>query len=173
MNNKYPALGFNFRVTSADSPSSSIMGSVADYVSDALGFADGINIDSFQSVSGLGAKMETFDVPHGGYNNLNYKAPKKIEYQPLVLKRGMLRSASPLTKWCYDFLGQESILYSVKRKTLNIFLMDESNTENILMSWSFFNCFPTEVKMDDLDAIDGKLAIENLTLSYSHFKFLN
>ena len=172
MSNKYPALGFNFKVTSADSPSA--LGPVVDLVSKAVGLGGSVDgIDSFQSVSGLGAKMQTDQLTSGGYNNLSYKVPSKIEYDPLTLKRGMLRSSSPLTKWCYDFLGQESFPYSVQRKTLNVFLMDETNPENILMSWSFYDCFPISVKMEDFNSQESKLAIETLELTYSHFKFSN
>ena len=83
----------------------------------------------------------------------------------------MLRKSSPLTKWCYRFLSQDSLLYTVNRKTVNVFLMDESDSENILMSWSFFDCFPVSVKMDEFDALQGQVAIQTLELSYSYFKF--
>ena len=164
--NTYPALGFNFKVTSADAA----MGGM-------VGFTFGVNspgndkLDSFQSVSGLGAKMDVDPLSNGGLNNINYKVPRKIQYDNLILKGGMLRKSSPLTKWCYRFLSQDSLLYTVNRKTVNVFLMDESDSENILMSWSFFDCFAVSVKMDEFDALQGQVAIQTLELSYSYFKF--
>tara|TARA_X000001036_G_scaffold352282_1_gene333408 strand:- start:9745 stop:10179 length:435 start_codon:yes stop_codon:yes gene_type:complete len=142
-----------------------------------VGYTFGVNspgndkLDSFQSVSGLGAKMDVDPLSNGGLNNINYKVPRKIQYDNLILKGGMLRKSSPLTKWCYRFLSQDSLLYTVKRKTVNVFLMDESDSENILMSWSFFDCFPVSVKMDEFDALQGQVAIQTLELSYSYFKF--
>tara|TARA_B100000902_G_C27273671_1_gene897689 strand:+ start:685 stop:1230 length:546 start_codon:yes stop_codon:yes gene_type:complete len=179
MNNSYPALSFNFKVTSSDAAMGlGVVGSaIAKSAGSTFGFdtsflKDGIEqLDSFQGVSGLGATMNTDEIKSGGFNNISYKLPQKINYENLTLKRGMLRKSSPLTKWCYNFLSQDNFLYSVKRKTVNVFLMDETDPENILMSWSFFDCFPVSVKMDEFDAQQGKLAIQTLELSYSHFKF--
>ena len=143
-----------------------------DYEGDPSFLKDGLEqSDSFQGVSGLGATMSTNNVKSGGFNNISYKLPTKIDYENLTLKRGMLRKSSPLTKWCYNFLSQDSFLYTVKRKTVNVFLMHETDPDNILMSWSFFDCFPISVKMDEFDAQQGKIAIQTLELSYSHFKF--
>ena len=70
--NTYPALGFNFKVTSADAA----LGGM-------VGYTFGVNspgndkLDSFQSVSGLGAKMDVDPLSNGGLNNINYKVTRK------------------------------------------------------------------------------------------------
>lgn len=179
MNDSYPALSFNFKVTSSDAAlglgtigSAIVKAAGSEFGFDTSFLKDGLEqSDSFQGVSGLGATMSTNNVKSGGFNNISYKLPTKIDYENLTLKRGMLRKSSPLTKWCYNFLSQDSFLYTVKRKTINVFLMHETDPDNILMSWSFFDCFPISVKMDEFDAQQGKIAVQTLELSYSHFKF--
>ena len=126
--------------------------------------------DSFQGVSGLGATMSTNNVKSGGFNNISYKLPTKIDYENLTLKRGMLRKSSPLTKWCYNFLSQDSFLYTVKRKTVNVFLMHETDPDNILMSWSFFDCFSSEENFIQENKVKTKSAPEVEWATFLHIK---
>ena len=41
------------------------------------------------------------------------------------------------------------------------------------MQWTFFNCIPSSIKMDDFDSQNSSLAIETVELTYSHLSFNN
>jgi phage tail-like protein len=42
--------------------------------------------------------------------------------------------------------------------------------DDILMTWSFFDCYPKELEVGAFNADKSEIAIETLTLAYSYFK---
>jgi len=151
--------------------------------------------DSFQSVSGIGASMEMENIQGSGHGNEMYSLPGHVKYEPLVLKKGLLKTHSPLTKWCYDYLCKHKTLFTCSPKTIIVCLVESptsnkvlnslenfynSNSKvlsidfkNIVMQWTFFNCIPSSIKMDDFDSQNSSLAIETVELTYSHLSFNN
>ena len=102
-------------------------------------------------------------------SSLKIILPEKVTYEDLQLKRGIVKKNSDIGKWCNSFLTEEKYLYFVSRKTLNVFLLD-NNSDKILMTWTFYNCYPIEINIDPFDAMNGAYAIETMKLTYSHFK---
>ena len=162
--NIYPAVGFNFRVTSSDA-GFRLLGALKSIT----GFDSSQTDASFQEISGIKAKLETETYSPKGSNNQQIKLPMGVTYDDLELKRGIVKKDSDIGKWCNNFLTNDQFGYSINRKTLNVFLLD-NNSDKILMSWTFFNCYPVEISIDSFDAMDGKLAVETIKLTYSHFK---
>ena len=37
------------------------------------------------------------------------------------------------------------------------------------MTWSFYDCYPKELEIGSFNADKSEIAIENLTVAYSHF----
>jgi len=160
-----------------------------------VGLEGSLVFDSFQSVSGIGASMEMETMDGVGHGNLMYSLPGHVKYEPLVLKKGLLKTHSPLTKWCYDYLCKNKTLFTCSPKTIIVCLVESptsnkvlnslenffnSNSKvlsvdfkNIIMQWTFFNCIPSSIKMDDFDSQNSSLAIETVELTYSHLSFNN
>tara|TARA_B110000037_G_scaffold222157_1_gene295873 strand:- start:1174 stop:1722 length:549 start_codon:yes stop_codon:yes gene_type:complete len=175
--NIYPAVGFNFRVTSSDAGFGlEVLAGVSinkdakrsqDVFTD---FEPTQSDAAFQTISGITAKLNTETYQELGTNSKQIKLPGNIEYSDLELKRGLVKKGSNIGDWCNTFLTGETKSYSVSRKTINVFLLD-SNSNDILITWTFFNCYPTEITVDTFDAMAGQsYAIETMKLSYSHFK---
>ena len=153
-----PALGFNFKVTSTYS---GLLGIASNLL---FGPDEGY----FQTVSGIQASMEPQTVVSGGINNRQYKLPTTTTYSDLVLKRGIVKKSSSMGKWCRTFLINDISYYDVERKTINVMLMD-ADQDNVLMTWSFFDCYPKSIEIGEFNAEASELAVETLTLCYSHF----
>ena len=162
--NIYPVVGFNFRVTSSDA-GFGLLGALQSIT----GLDSSQTDASFQAISGIKAKLDTETYSPKGSNNKQVKLPMGVTYDDLELKRGIVKKDSDIGKWCNNFLTNDQFGYSINRKTLNVFLLD-NNSDKILMSWTFFNCYPVEISIDSFDAMDGKIAVETIKLTYSHFK---
>lgn len=167
--NDYPALGFNFKVTSTHSLSGSPQ-KIAENLAKNL-LAGGPTESYFQSISGISASVQKNPTVDGGINNRQYNLPGPTTYSDLILSRGIMKSSSELTKWCRTFLLQDNFYYGVERRTINVMLLDRSS-DNILMTWSFFNCYPTKITIGDFNARasgDNAIAIETLEVAYSNY----
>lgn len=160
--NNYPAVGFSFHITTT--PSEPI--STHPIPTGVIGnYSEG----SFQKVSGIKASLKTEDVGVLGMNNQQLKLPNGVSYDNLVLSRGLVKKDSFLGIWCDQMLTSQSNLYTIERKTINLFLYDyDSNT--VLTTWTFFNCFPLEISVDGFDAMNKtSIVVDNMTLTYSHY----
>ena len=160
--NDYPALGFNFKVTSTHSLGGNMIRGLAKNL------LFGPDESFFQSISGIKATAGDSPMFNSGINNRQYKLPTSTTYSDLVLTRGLVKKTSPLGNWCRTFLIKDVFYYGVERRTVNVMLMD-SHRDDILMTWSFYDCYPKELEVGAFNADKSELAIETLTLAYSHF----
>lgn len=151
----YPALGFNFKVTSTLSSTRS-----PSYASESDSF--------FQSISGIKATAGESVVVNSGVNNRQYKLPTATTYPDLVLTRGLTPRSSTFGDWCHSFLIKDKGSYRIQTRTINVMLLNGSR-DKILMTWTFYDCYPKEVEIGAFNADKSELAIETLTLAYSYF----
>jgi|TARA_B110000967_G_scaffold194505_1_gene223074 phage tail-like protein len=164
----YPALGFKFKVTSTLSPEGkSISGSKMNSV-DKKNMLSGSEESYFQSISGIKATAGDSIIVNAGINNRQYKLPTATTYPDLILTRGLIKGASQLGKWCQNFLINDIYSYYVERRIINVMLLDKDK-DDILMTWSFYDCYPKEMEIGAFNADKSEIAIETLTLAYSHF----
>jgi phage tail-like protein len=96
--NTYPAVGFNFRVTSSDANFG--LGTLTALTGFELNQTDA----SFQSVTGISAKLETNPYKALGSNNRQIVLPGTVTYSDLELKRGIVKKDSNIGNWCNGFL---------------------------------------------------------------------
>ena len=153
--NNYPALGFKFKVTST---LSDIGGDGLFDVSDSF----------FQSISGIKATAGESVIVNSGFNNSQYKLPTGTTYPDLILTRGLIRKSSSFGQWCYDFLIKQGQQFDkIKTRTITVMLLGEK-LDDILMEWSFYNCYPKELEIGAFNADKSEIAIETLTMAYSY-----
>ena len=133
--NTYPAVGFNFRVTSSDANFG--FGTITELTGFELNQTDA----SFQSVTGISASIGTSPYNALGSNNRQIVLPETVTYSNLELKRGIVKKDSNIGKWCNGFLTDDQWGYFVSRKTINVFLLD-NNSNDILMTWTFLTATP-------------------------------
>ena len=117
---------------------------------------------SFRDVSGLSVKFDLETVIEGGVNDYEHKFPKRAQYNPLVLKRGILRG-SQFTKWINDAIRN----FNFKPKQIYISLINEQRAPTI--RWRVENAYPVGIEISEFKAEDNALAIETLTIAYDYF----
>jgi phage tail-like protein len=122
----------------------------------------GINEASFQEISGLEAKIQMDDIQEGGVNEFTRKLPKGVQYNNLVLKRGLIKS-SPLMDWINNAV--QYFIFDPKLVEVNLLFQNGSPSVN----WTFINAYPVSVKVSDLNATENKIVVETLELAYYSF----
>ena len=125
---------------------------------------------SFQEVSGISATMETEQIKEGGQNRFTHRVPGRVNYENLVLKRGMMVRTSGLAEWCLSIFAQ-NLNQRIEPKTIRVALLD-ANTEGneAVMSWVFTNAHPIKWAISSLDAQKSEIVVESITFAYSYFK---
>lgn len=143
MANYYPPVGFHFLV-------------------EFQGIGSKEKDHQFQSVSGLSVDIETEEIAEGGENRFKHKLPVKTKYPNLTLKRGMLID-SVVIDWCKDAIEN----FSFKPVNLVIKLLNQEHQP--LVSWNVVHAYPVKWSVEDFNAEESKLVIENFELTYNYF----
>lgn len=130
---------------------------------------------SFQSITGLSVDMQTESLKEGGENRFEHILPVRTKYNPLVLKRGLLKN-SEIIKWC-----MEAILdFDIRPMNLEVNLLHVKRPDpqkppegsEPLMTWKVINAWPKKWSVSEFNAEQNSLAIESLELNYSYFEIL-
>jgi phage tail-like protein len=116
----------------------------------------------FSEVSGLNAKMETENVGEGGINNYLHKLPKKVSYENLVLKRGLMKGTDLIT-WVNNAVKE----FRFEPKTVLVRLLDENNQPTV--NWNITNAYPVAIRTSDFKAMENAIVFETFELAYEYF----
>ncbi|MCB9230936.1 MAG: phage tail protein [Bacteroidia bacterium] len=119
----------------------------------------------FQKVSGLTSTISTTTVEEGGQNLYSHRLPKKVQYDNLVLERGMV-IGSPLN---IEFNVAMSLLKFAPSNVL-VSLLDESGLP--LAAWLFFKAYPVKWSVSDLNAGENSVMVDTMELAYTRFQSL-
>ena len=117
---------------------------------------------TFSDVSGLALKMETENVNEGGVNDFIRKFPKRVSYENLVLKRGLMKGTDLIT-WINNSVRE----FSFKPQNILVRLLDENNAP--VVNWSIINAYPVAVKISEFKAQENSLVFETLEFAYEYF----
>lgn len=135
---------------------------------DVLFFAAGIApnpIDiRFQKVSGLSAEVETEPLNEGGQNLYTQKLPNGVQYNNLVLERGMV-IGSPLN---LEFNASMS-LFQFATSNVLVTLLSEQGLP--LAAWMFLKAYPVKWATSDLNA-EPELLIDTMELAYTRMQVM-
>ncbi|PXY39325.1 glycerol acyltransferase [Flavobacterium cheongpyeongense] len=146
MANYYPPVGFHFLV-------------------EFEGLGSKEKDHQFQSVSGLSVDIETEEIAEGGENRFKHKLPVKTKYPNLTLKRGILID-SAVINWCRNAIEN----FSFKPVNLTVKLLNEKHQP--LVSWNVVHAYPVKWAVEDFNAEESKLVIENVELTYNYFTLI-
>ncbi|SEP22995.1 conserved hypothetical phage tail region protein [Flavobacterium sp. CF108] len=146
MANYYPPVGFHFLV-------------------EFQGLGSKEKDHQFQSVSGLSVDIETEEIAEGGENRFKHKLPVKTKYPNLTLKRGILID-SAVIDWCRDAIEN----FSFKPVNLTVKLLNQDHQP--LVSWNVVHAYPVKWAVEDFNAEESKLVIENVELTYNYFTLI-
>ena len=119
----------------------------------------------FQKVSGLETTVSTTTVEEGGQNLYSQPLPQKIQYENLVLERGLV-VGSPLV---IEFNVAMS-LFKFSPSNVLVTLLD--NTRIPIASWLFLKANPVKCSVSDLDATANEVVIEHLELAYQRMQVI-
>lgn len=133
-----------------------------------LGFHFSVNFalfpgeNGFQQVDGLQVDLGEFTWSEGGENTFTHRFPDRPKHGDLKLKRGIL-IGSPLILWCQA--GIENFVFLPMEVIVS--LLDENHVP--IQAWAFRGVWPKGWQVESFDAMNNKVAVENLTLSYQYF----
>lgn len=119
----------------------------------------------FQRVSGLSAEVRTTTVTEGGQNLYTHRLPERIDYQNLVLERGMV-VGSPLN---VEFNAVMS-LFKFYPSNVLVTLFDEEKMP--VTGWLFIKAYPVKWSTSDLDAKESSILIDTMELAYTRMQIL-
>jgi phage tail-like protein len=127
----------------------------------------------FEGVQGLGLPLPPFVISEAG-SVRKWQFPDKVEVKPLTLVHG-IDFFGDLFQWIKDAETWEPGKPDY-RKHLSIYLMERivsrtahgitADTAVAVRGWDIFNAWPTDWKLDDLDANESGVAFERIQLIY-------
>ncbi len=120
----------------------------------------------FQEVSGLSVTVNVDTYNEGGENRFVHRLPGRTSYQDLVLKRGMTL-VSGVTAWCIDAIEN----FNYQPTNILISLLNEDHLP--VSSWYIANAYPIKYEISGLNAENGQIVVESMTLRYEYYKTLN
>ncbi len=120
----------------------------------------------FQDVTGLSVDVNLDTYNEGGENRFVHRLPGRSKYSDLVLKRGMTL-VSGVTAWCQDSIEN----FNYQPTNMLISLLNEQHLP--VSSWYIVNAIPIKYDISGLNAEQGQIVIESMTLRYEYYKSLN
>ncbi|MFZ4700061.1 MAG: phage tail protein [Candidatus Methylumidiphilus sp.] len=122
---------------------------------------------SFQKVSGIGAKISTHKLNEGGENLFVHRLPDRVEYENLVLERGLLKLPPvPIISSLHSMFRNAMEQFEIKPCDVLVVLHEKAGIP--ISAWRFRNAFPVQWKLSDLDANEESIVIEHMELAYQN-----
>lgn len=123
----------------------------------------------FQKVSGLTTEVQMETIDEGGQNLYSHRLPTKINYNNLVLERGLSKGVipSPLTlEFNYTF---SQFKFSPSNVLVTLY-EDVHGVTLPISAWLFINAYPVKWSVSELDAQANAIAIDSMELAYTRFQ---
>lgn len=130
-------------------------------------------IGGFSDVSGLEASMEHKVIKAGGRNYGPALRAGPVTFGTVILKRGIV-AAQPLWAWWSSFAGadgkQDALPLPSLRADVTVALVDRggppsaSGERTASVAWRLRNAMPIKIRIGDLSAKGGEVAIEEIHL---------
>jgi len=116
----------------------------------------------FQKVSGIGSTISTRTFNEGGQNLYVHRLPERVEYENLVLERGLVIIGSPLVYRFNQAMEQFSFNPCLVLVTLH-------ELQGIpITGWLFRNAYPVKWEISEFNADENAVVIESMELAYQN-----
>lgn len=128
----------------------------------ALGIAPNPFDIAFRKVSGLSQTVQTTTYHEGGVNDATLRLPTKVEYDHLVLERG-------LAGW--GMLTTEYTLYLslFKFYTSNVIVTLYDESGSAATTWLLLKAYPVKWSVSEFDADSSSIVVDRMELAYNRF----
>jgi phage tail-like protein len=129
----------------------------------------GIEIGTFQEVSGLAVDVEVEELQEGGENQFVHKLPGRMSWPNVVLKRGITKSDN-LFAWLAKSSGTGYAGNSnqLERRTATVTLLAPDGTR--LRHWEMVDSFAVKWTGPSFDATSTDPATEQLEIAHHGFQ---
>ena len=130
---------------------------------------DGLQIGTFQQVSGLSVEVDAQEIKEGGQNEFIYRVPGRMKWPNLVLKRGVT-TENNLFEWFRKSSGEgfAGVGNIVDRREASLYMLDAQLTT--LRIWVFSNAFPVKWKGPEFSVDSTSIATEELEVAHHGFR---
>jgi phage tail-like protein len=165
-----PAVGYYFNVTIVESSKSSPQTEASSNGKPTFEKTKNWVVDSaFQEISGLKASISTEPIISGG-DTFAYQVPKgNVNFEPLVLQRGLMTIESALQNWCKECLLSGDFS-TITTKDVVVMLLNPTDHTPV-NAWIFREAYPVEYEISGFNAKEGQIVVEKIKLVYRHFEF--
>jgi phage tail-like protein len=132
---------------------------------------DGVEIGSFQEVSGLELNVETEQYEEGGENGFVHQFPGRMSWPHIVLKRGIVQ-ADALFEWVQKSSGEGFATNGNKltRCTGAIVVIAEDTAHTRMRSWELQGAFPVRWVGPRLAVSVTEALSEEIEVAHQGFK---
>ncbi len=125
---------------------------------------------AFSDVDGLEITLEPKTIKEGGNNTRQIHLAGPVTYAQLNLKRGMTRDVS-LWKWFSEVIKTtgHGLRYDARITLQSSQTAGGKDERQPELVFKVYGCLPTKLRTPTLNAREGGLAIEEMTLVYEGF----
>ena len=114
----------------------------------------------FQEVTGLSAEIQQIEYRQGNSKEFStVKMPGIKKFGNITLKKGIFKDDKGFWE-----LYKQVTMNTFERKTITISLLDEKN--EVAMSWTLANAFPSKITVTDLKSDANEAAVETMELAH-------
>lgn len=117
----------------------------------------------FSKVSGLSSHIETHSLNEGGQNLYTHRLPKRIQYDNLVLERGMAIGSMLVAEF-----NATMSLFKFNPSNVLVTLLDETGSP--ISGWLFMTAYPVKWTVSDLNAEQNQVVVETMELAYQRMQ---
>ena len=127
--------------------------------------SSGASVDGiFQEVSGISAETNLDELEEGGENRFVHRLPKHRKHPNLVLKRGVVKTSSPLCTWVAETV-ESPVSSPIATRLLIVNLMEQ--TGRPIVSWMFHDAWPVMWSVDPFSSTKQDIEVETLEFDYN------
>lgn len=127
----------------------------------------------FREVSGIKATVEVEEVEEGGTRNEAPKILKKMNFESVSLKKGLVKGHSMAIEVFEQFNLKFNIHSSGETLTYNdVIITMMSGDDKDIFSWILHEAYPLSWEISGFDAMKNELSVETLELNYKRLEIV-
>lgn len=127
--------------------------------------ADGLWLGAFNEISGLGAQIDVSPIPEGGQNEFIHQRPSGIQWNNIVLKRGVTDSEG-LYQWFKEVSGDSFAGNRDKFEYKSCVILALEPDGSISREWAVYEAIPVRWTGPTFSADSSEVAVEELEIAH-------